>query len=201
METCHWLRGWSTRSNFASATWLQQRERACLRALRMLWTITPPSKLVSNHGDDFLIWKMGVHRVHETHYRLTITVGWSWPPGRKAKAGVRTDELLLAASLIYYKVLTVKMSMIFMRQVTNTGPMDSQRQKNNEASTTALEVEPQRNKLGPRRKFMQKNVGRVGRSRSWPYPACRQTRRLPSHTGGLRCRNTYIGFRTSLLDR
>ena len=36
-----------------------QRERACLRALRMLWTITPPSKLVSCHGDSFHIWKIG----------------------------------------------------------------------------------------------------------------------------------------------
>ena len=37
--------------------------------------------------------------------------------------------------------------------------MDEQRPKNNEARTTALEVEPQRKKLGPRRKFMQEMFG------------------------------------------
>ena len=93
-----------------------QRERACLRALRMLWTITPPSKLVSCHGDSFHIWKIGCTGFTKPITDWQLQAAGLKPQGGKAKAGVRTGELRLAASLIYYKAPTVNMSMIFMRQ-------------------------------------------------------------------------------------
>ena len=78
--------------------------------------------------------------------------------------------------------------------------MDEQRPKNNEARTTALEVEPQRKKLGPRRKFMQEMFGAHGGLPALapdPTPRADRPDGCPSEpfpARDVRCRKACAGF-------